>query len=200
MLVQDKTFQTKLAELKQERTTYYSQECWLQLEYPDCQLGTIAYFSMEYGLGEALPLYGGGQEKRLLQEIVLGIGGWRLLEALEIKPENCHLNEGHAAFVALERIRAFQKEHLVMFDEALWATRAGNVFTTYTPVSAGFDRFSPELIDQYLSEIVHTLGIPFNQFLALGQNFADHPDEPFNMTYFALRTCAAANGVSRLHG
>jgi starch phosphorylase len=145
-------------------------------------------------------LYGGGQEKRLLQEIVLGIGGWRLLEALEIKPEICHLNEGHAAFVALERICEFKKEHRVTFEQALWATRAGNIFTTHTPVTAGFDRFSPELIQQYLSEIVQTLEIPFNQFLALGQTSTDYPDESFNMTYFALRTCAAVNGVSRLHG
>jgi glycogen phosphorylase len=315
-LLQDQTFQIKLTELKQERTEYYSQEGWFQCEYPKCDLGTIAYFSMEYGLGEALPiyagglgmlagdllkaasdlnvpvvgvgllyqqgyfrqmidiqgaqqaffpynepaslpirpaldkqgnrltillelparelflrvwevqvgrvslylldsndlmnspvdqaitaeLYGGSQEKRLLQEIVLGIGGWRLLEALEIKPEICHLNEGHAAFVALERIRAFQKQNQVTFAEALWATRAGNVFTTHTPVSAGFDRFSPKLIQQYLNGMIQTLGISFNQFLSLGQTSTEHVDESFNMTYFALRTCAAANGVSRLHG
>ncbi|MGZ5030458.1 MAG: alpha-glucan family phosphorylase, partial [Methylobacter sp.] len=241
-LVQDPIFLSKLAELKLERTQYYSQDGWFQCEFPECQLGTVAYFSMEYGLGEALPiyagglgilagdllksasdlnlplvgvgllyqqgyfrqlidaqgiqqafypynepaslpirpaldkqgnrltivlelpardlflrvwevqvgrvslylldsndlmnspvdqaitaeLYGGGQEMRLLQEIVLGIGGWRLLEALEITPEICHLNEGHAAFVALERIRAFQKKYHVTFEEALWATRAGN--------------------------------------------------------------------------
>ncbi|MCK5189972.1 MAG: alpha-glucan family phosphorylase, partial [Methylococcales bacterium] len=145
-------------------------------------------------------LYGGGQEKRLLQEIVLGIGGWRLLEALEIKPEICHLNEGHAAFVALERIRTFQKEYELTFEQALWATRAGNVFTTHTPVSAGFDSFNPELIKQYLGETIQSLGISYEHFLSLGQTSVEHPDESFNMTYFALRTCASTNGVSRLHG
>ncbi|MCF7970571.1 MAG: alpha-glucan family phosphorylase [Methylococcaceae bacterium] len=316
LLAQDQTFLAMMAELKQEQFEYYQQEGWFPCEYPECQLGTIAYFSMEYGLGEALPiyagglgilagdllksasdlnlplvgvgllyqqgyfrqmldaqgaqqvfrpynepaslpirpaldkqgnrltvimdlpgrqlflrawqvqvgrvslylldsndlmnspvdqaitaeLYGGGREMRLLQEIVLGIGGWRLLETLEINPEICHLNEGHAAFVALARIRAFQKRYQLSFEQALWATRAGNIFTTHTPVRAGFDCFSPELIQQYLVEYVQALGISLEQFLALGQVSADHPDEAFNMTYFALRTCAAINGVSRLHG
>lgn len=315
-LVHDQAFMTKMAELKQERIEYYQQDGWFSSEYSEGQLGSIAYFSMEYGLGEALPiyagglgilagdllksasdlnlplvgvgllyqqgyfrqmldaqgaqqafypynepaslpirraldkqgdrltitlelparqlflrvwlvqvgrislylldsndlmnspvdqaitaeLYGGGDEMRLLQEIVLGIGGWRLLDALEIPAEICHLNEGHAAFVALERIRAFQQQHQVCFDQALWATRAGNIFTTHTPVSAGFDRFSPELIEQYLTEYVQSLGISFAQFLALGQTSVDHSDKRFNMTYFALRTCAAVNGVSHLHG
>jgi starch phosphorylase len=136
---------------------------------------------------------------RLLQEIVLGIGGWRMLEALEIIPEICHLNEGHAAFVTLARISSFQKKYCVSFEEALWATRAGNIFTTHTPVSAGFDCFSSKLIQQYLNVFVQALGISFNQFLAMGQASADPTDELFNLTYFALRTCATVNGVSRLH-
>ena len=105
---------------------------------------------------------------RLLQEMVLGIGGWRLLEALEINPEICHLNEGHAAFVALARIGSFQKKHRVSFEEALWATRAGNIFTTHTPVSAGFDCFNSKLIHQYLNDFVQALGIPFDQFFDNG--------------------------------
>ena len=136
---------------------------------------------------------------RLLQEMVLGIGGWQLLEALEINPEICHLNEGHAAFVALARIGSFQKKHCVSFEEALWATRAGNIFTTHTPVSAGFDCFNSKLIHQYLNYFVQALGIPFNQFLTMGQASIDPTDELFNLTYFALRTCATVNGVSRLH-
>jgi starch phosphorylase len=144
-------------------------------------------------------LYGGGYEMRLLQEMVLGIGGWRLLEALEINPEICHLNEGHAAFVALARIGSFQKKHCVSFEEALWATRVGNLFTTHTPVSAGFDCFNSKLIHQYLNDFVQALGIPFNQFLTMGQASIDPTDELFNLTYFALRTCATVNGVSRLH-
>jgi starch phosphorylase len=131
--------------------------------------------------------------------MVLGIGGWQLLEALEINPEICHLNEGHAAFVALARIGSFQKKHCVSFEEALWATRAGNIFTTHTPVSAGFDCFNSKLIHQYLNDFVHALGIPFNQFLTMGQASLDQKDELFNLTYFALRTCATVNGVSRLH-
>ena len=95
-------------------------------------------------------LYGGGPELRLNQELVLGIGGWRLLGALGLKPEVCHLNEGHAAFAVLERARTFMEETGQPFEVALAATRAGNLFTTHTPVAAGFDRFSPALIEQYL--------------------------------------------------
>ena len=92
----------------------------------------------------------GGPELRLNQELVLGIGGWRLLKALGIKPEVCHLNEGHAAFAVLERARTFMEETGQPFEVALAVTRAGNLFTTHTPVAAGFDRFSPALIEQYL--------------------------------------------------
>ncbi len=97
-------------------------------------------------------LYGGGPELRLRQELILGIGGWRLLSALGIHPQVCHLNEGHAAFAVLERARAFMRESGQDFAAALAATRAGNLFTTHTAVAAGFDRFAPELIEQYLGE------------------------------------------------
>ncbi len=96
-------------------------------------------------------LYGGGAELRLQQEIVLGIGGWRLLDALDLKPEVCHLNEGHAALVVLERARAYMTTHGVSFDAALVATRAGNLFTTHTAVDAGFDRFDPGLMAEYFA-------------------------------------------------
>ena len=95
-------------------------------------------------------LYGGGPELRLNQELVLGIGGWRLLNALGHKPEVCHLNEGHAAFAVLERARTFMEETGQPFEVALAVTRAGNLFTTHTPVDAGFDRFPPALIEHYL--------------------------------------------------
>ena len=95
-------------------------------------------------------LYGGGPELRLVQEIVLGIGGWRLLGEIGIRPDVCHLNEGHAAFAVLERARAFIKETGEPFEVALAVTRAGNLFTTHTAVAAGFDRFAPALIEQYL--------------------------------------------------
>jgi starch phosphorylase len=98
-------------------------------------------------------LYGGDAEMRLKQEIVLGIGGWRLLRALGLTPEVCHLNEGHAAFAVLERARSYMEDHEKPFDLAMNITRAGNVFTTHTAVSAGFDRFDPRLIRTYLSSL-----------------------------------------------
>ena len=95
-------------------------------------------------------LYGGGPELRLKQELVLGIGGWRLLRALGLQPEVCHLNEGHAAFAVLERARSYMEDNKQPFDLALTVTRAGNLFTTHTPVEAGFDRFAPGLMEKYL--------------------------------------------------
>jgi len=115
-------------------------------------------------------LYGGGPELRLLQEMLLGIGGWRLLAALGIKPDVCHLNEGHAAFAVLERARSFMQENAQPFEVALAATRAGNLFTTHTAVAAGFDRFTPALIEQYLGGYAEQkLGIKLHDLLALGR-------------------------------
>jgi len=146
-------------------------------------------------------LYGGGPELRLKQELLLGIGGWRLLAALGIQPEVCHLNEGHAAFAVLERARSFMEESGENFEVALAATRAGNVFTTHTAVAAGFDRFTPALIEQYLSGYAQSrLGIDLHDLLALGRENPDDSSEPFNMAYLAIRGSGAINGVSRLHG
>ena len=146
-------------------------------------------------------LYGGGPELRLVQELVLGIGGWRLLGALGICPEVCHLNEGHAAFAVLERARSFMQESGQPFDVALTVTRAGNLFTTHTAVAAGFDRFSPALIEQYLARYAQEkLGISLHELLALGRQNRDDAAEPFNMAYLAIRGSGAVNGVSRLHG
>jgi starch phosphorylase len=146
-------------------------------------------------------LYGGGLELRLLQELVLGMGGWRLLNLLGIKPEVCHLNEGHAAFAVLERARDFMNQTEESFEIALAATRAGNIFTTHTPVAAGFDRFPPALIEQYLGAYARDgLGISLHDLLRLGRQNPDDASEPFNMAYLALRGSGAANGVSRLHG
>lgn len=148
-------------------------------------------------------LYGGGVELRLMQEIVLGIGGWLALEALGLDVDVCHLNEGHGAFVVLERVRRFMTQHQVPFGEALWATRAGNVFTTHTPVAAGFDTFTPALIDKYFPlfcAYLSQLGISLTDLLALGRRDPQDLQEPFNMAYLAMRGCARANGVSRLHG
>ena len=146
-------------------------------------------------------LYGGGPELRLKQELLLGIGGWRLLNTLGIKPEVCHLNEGHAAFAVLERARSFMQENKQTFDVALAATRAGNLFTTHTAVSAGFDRFVPELIEQYIGRYAkEELAISVQDLLALGRHNSNDSSEPFNMAYLAIRGSGAVNGVSRLHG
>ena len=146
-------------------------------------------------------LYGGGPELRLQQELSLGIGGWRLLRALGIQPEVCHLNEGHAAFAVLERARNFMEETGQPFEVALAATRAGNLFTTHTAVAAGFDRFAPALIEQYLGGYSQQkLGLTLHDLLALGRQNPDDSSEPFNMAYLAIHGCGAVNGVSRLHG
>ncbi len=144
-------------------------------------------------------LYGGDVELRIKQELVLGIGGWRLLEALGLKPEVCHLNEGHAAFAILERARFFMKQNKVPFDVALGATQGGNLFTTHTAVAAGFDRFSTFLIEKYLGRYAkESLGIEVDDLLALGR--ANEGDDFFNMAFLAIRGSRAVNGVSRLHG
>jgi starch phosphorylase len=146
-------------------------------------------------------LYGGNAQVRLQQELVLGIGGWRLLEAVGVTPEVCHLNEGHAAFAVLERARSYMRSAQVNFDVALAATRAGNLFTTHTAVTAGFDRFPPQLIAQYLRRYAEEeLGISMERLLSLGRLDANNPDEYFNMAYLAIRGSGAVNGVSELHG
>ena len=145
-------------------------------------------------------LYGGGSEMRLQQELVLGIGGWRLLEMLGIDCPVCHLNEGHAAFAILERARHYMRRRRVSFEEALWATRAGNLFTTHTPVEAGFDRFPPALFRLYFEEMAAELGVGLDTLLALGRASAGDDTSPFNMAYLAIRGSAAVNGVSQLHG
>lgn len=145
-------------------------------------------------------LYGGGTELRLVQEIALGIGGWRLIETLGLNIDICHLNEGHAAFATLERIRCFCEKHQVNFWEALWATRAGNVFTTHTPVAAGFDRYPTELLRRYAGESALAMGVTLDDILALGRANPKDANESFNMAYLAMRTCAHSNGVSELHG
>jgi len=146
-------------------------------------------------------LYGGGPELRLKQEMLLGIGGWRLLRALGLQPEVCHLNEGHAALAVLERARHFMDETRQPFDVALAVTRAGNLFTTHTAVAAGFDRFAPAIIEQYLGWYAEQkLRIPLHHMLALGRQNPNDSSEHFNMAYLAIRGSGAVNGVSRVHG
>jgi starch phosphorylase len=146
-------------------------------------------------------LYGGDAEMRLKQEIVLGIGGWRLLREIGLNPEVCHLNEGHAAFAVLERARYYMADHHVSFELALTITRAGNMFTTHTAVPAGFDRFAPDLCWKHLEHYAKDeLAIPMESLLALGRQNPGDAAEPLNMAYLALRGSGQVNGVSKLHG
>jgi len=145
-------------------------------------------------------LYGGGVEIRLQQEIILGIGGWRLLEALGIDCPVCHLNEGHAAFAVLERARCYMQRHGQPFHLALRNTRAGNLLTTHTPVEAGFDRFEPDLFALYFRHKAEEYGISLDELMALGRRYSNDSHEPFNMATLAIRCAGAVNGVSRLHG
>jgi glycogen phosphorylase len=173
------------------------------------RIGTVTLYLLDSNDAANVPshrgitseLYGGGPELRLVQEIVLGIGGWRLLGEIGIRPDVCHLNEGHAAFAILERTRGFMKDSGQPFDVALAVTRAGNLFTTHTAVDAGFDRCAPALIEQYLGGYVQAqLGITLHELLALGRRDPADASEPFNMAYLAMHGCGRANGVSRLHG
>lgn len=145
-------------------------------------------------------LYGGDRELRIQQEIVLGVGGLRALDAIGIHPTVCHMNEGHSAFLGLELTRKLMQEYGLTYSEARQLGSAGNVFTTHTPVPAGFDLFDPALVDKYLGQCCRRFGLNMEQLLAYGRrNSGDH-NEPFNMAYFAARHSSYCNGVSRLHG
>jgi glycogen phosphorylase len=144
-------------------------------------------------------LYGGDLEMRMRQEIVLGIGGVHALKALGLEPEVFHMNEGHSAFLALERIRRLVKERGLDFYAALQVAASANVFTTHTPVPAGNDSFPLEMMRRYFGDVAADLGLPIEQFLSFGQTRTNTTD-PFSMTILALRTSRHANGVSRLHG
>ena len=145
-------------------------------------------------------LYGGDLEMRIKQEIVLGIGGIKVLAALGMNPEVCHMNEGHSAFMALERSRQLVEKHGLSFAEAREATIGGNVFTTHTPVPAGIDEFPPNLIERYFGKYCESLKITLKDLLALGRKSPEDNAEPFNMAIFAIRMAGNSNGVSKLHG
>lgn len=132
--------------------------------------------------------------------MALGIGGWRLLQALRLECEVLYLNEGHAAFAVLERVHAAMAVGGLTFAAALWRTRAGNLFTTHTPAAAGFDRFEPRLMVQYLGRYAESLDLALDDPLALGRDDPANAGEPFNMALLAMHGSAAVNGVSRLHG
>ena len=144
-------------------------------------------------------LYDSSSQMRLAQEIVLGVGGWRLVQALHPEIEVCHLNEGHAAFAVLERARSFARTHGVGFHDALWTTRAGNVFTTHTPVEAGFDRFEPDVFARYAS--AWAAGeVALADIEKLGFDDNRPAGGMFNMANLATRGALLNFGVSRLHG
>lgn len=145
-------------------------------------------------------LYGGDVEHRLRQEILLGIGGVRALEALGVPVQVFHTNEGHAGFLGLERIRRLMETEGLSFHEALEAVRAGAVFTTHTPVPAGIDRFPRELMEKYFGNWAAACGISLDQLMSLGHRPDEDPDEPFNMAVMGMRLAERRNGVSALHG
>jgi starch phosphorylase len=144
-------------------------------------------------------LYGGDIDTRIRQEIVLGIGGMRALQAMGLKPTVFHMNEGHSAFLALEQVRVLMRDQKLRFDEALEAARISNVFTTHTPVPAGIDIFDPGLMYHYFSEYCTEVGIDFQQLMALGRRDIWNRDERFSMAVLALNTASYRNAVSRLH-
>jgi len=171
------------------------------------QVGRIPLYLMDTNVEQNAPndrelsarLYGGDQQMRVSQEVVLGIGGVRVLRALGLKPAVWHMNEGHAAFLQLERMRELVEADELPFDAALWAVRSNALFTTHTPVPAGNDSFPFELMDRFFANYWGRLGLDRDRFMALGR--WEQPWGPqFSMTVLALRTAGLGNGVSELHG
>ena len=144
-------------------------------------------------------LYGGDRHTRIRQEIVLGIGGLRALKEIGLQPTVYHMNEGHSAFSALERIRVLMTEHKLSFDEALDAARTNNIFTTHTSVPAGIDLFDSGMMYGYFGDYCNELGISFDQLLGLGRRNPNDSQEPFSMAIAAFKTSAYRNAVSRLN-
>ncbi len=171
-------------------------------------IGRISLYLLDTNLNENDPtdreitaqLYGGDWEMRLKQEIVLGIGGIRALEAIGLNPRVIHMNEGHSAFAGLERISIFMREHNMSFEAATELVASSSVFTTHTPVPAGNDRFAPDLMQKYFEGYARELGLAFKVFLALGREDPRDEQELFTMTVLALRLSRFNNGVSQLHG
>src|SRR5437016_5785093 len=172
------------------------------------QVGRVPLYLLDCNIPQNSPddrnitaqLYGGDKENRIKQEIMLGVGGVRALRALGKEPTVCHLNEGHSAFCALERIRLVMEEKKLASATAVEAVRAGTCFTTHTPVPAGNEVFAPQLIEQYLGHYMGSLGLDRRAFLGLGRQNPNDENEPFGMTVLALKLANVANGVSQLHG
>jgi glycogen phosphorylase len=181
------------------------EKCWAQVWR--AEIGRTPLYLLDTDVEENSPetrivtdrLYGGDTEHRLRQEMVLGIGGVRALRALGIDAQVFHTNEGHAGFLGLERAREYVLAGLNT-DEALDAVRAGNIFTTHTPVPAGIDRFPRPLMEKYFREPVEAVGIDFETFYALGVRDDEADEGRFNMAVMGLRLAARSNAVARLHG
>ena len=173
-----------------------------------CQVGRTPLYLLDCDHEENTPaargitaqLYGGDHETRVRQEVMLGMGGVMVMQALDIHPTTYHMNEGHAAFMTLQRIKDVMHEQQLGFDHALESVKAGSVFTTHTPVPAGNDMFEPGLIERYFRNYCNDVGISFDRLLRLGRQNPDDIHEPFCMTVLALRLSSGANGVSKLHG
>ncbi|MEP7307685.1 MAG: alpha-glucan family phosphorylase [Acidobacteriota bacterium] len=171
------------------------------------QVGRVTLILLDTNVGEnpsnlqdiTGELYGGDSEMRIRQEIVLGVGGVRALLALDLRPRVFHMNEGHCAFLSLERIRHLMHERGTSFRESLEVVAASGMFTTHTPVPAGIDVFSPDLVERYLGSFRERLGLAREELLDLGRVHPGRTDESFNMAVLAIRTAHQVNGVSRLH-
>jgi len=174
----------------------------------EVKVGRSSLFLLDTNIPENAPedrtitatLYGGDKETRIRQEIVLGIGGIRALAALGVDVAATHMNEGHSAFLALERIRVIMAEHGLSFREAAQAFIPTNIFTTHTPVPAGNERFGIDLVERYFRAWLGSFGVDWVEFLSLGRENPGDYNESFCMTVFALKLSAYANGVSALHG
>ncbi|HEU5315469.1 MAG TPA: alpha-glucan family phosphorylase, partial [Chloroflexota bacterium] len=171
------------------------------------QVGRVPLYLLDSNVPETAPedreaslrLYSTG-DVRIRQELLLGIGGVRALEALGYRPAVCHMNEGHSAFLGLERIRRLMEDQGLSFWEAKEAVAAGSVFTTHTVVPAGIDLFPPDVMDRYFGDWYGKLGISREDFLALGRANRYDPNEPFSMAFLAIRLASQTNGVAKLHG
>ncbi len=183
-------------------------DCSAKVQIWRAQLGRVPLFLLDTDLPEnaehlctiSARLYGGDAEQRLRQEILLGIGGMRALAALDIDPVICHMNDGHSAFLTIERIRMLMEEHGLSFEEARIAAAAGNVFTTHTPVPAGSDRYDQRLVEKYFAELSGELGLSTEEFMNLGREDVSDAEKPLCMTALAFRLADRAFGVSKLHG
>jgi glycogen phosphorylase len=181
-------------------------ETWIKVWHIDIGRVTLYLLDTNIPLNQSAEyreitdqLYGGDYHKRIRQEIVLGIGGLRALKKLGYQPTVYHMNEGHSAFLGIERARVLMQDHGLTFDQALEATRVSNVFTTHTSVPAGIDLFDSGVMFDYFGKYVEQAGIPFDKLLRLGLKNADDPAERFSMAVLALKTSAFRNAVSVLH-